>query len=169
MFFSSIFIDFKFIFKSKKKQLNSMSVRFQRLLLILISLIFLTAAILLILFNSKKNLIFFYTPSELLNSNLKIDDKVRIGGFVKKGSINKKNNDEYNFKITDNKVVLKIIYKGLLPDLFREEQGAVIEGKLIKKNLIRATSIFAKHDENYIPISLKKQLKKNDYWQKEYE
>ena len=146
-----------------------MSVRFQRLLLILLSLVFLTVAILLILFNSKKNLIFFYTPSELLNSDLKINDTVRIGGFVKKGSINEQNNNEYNFIITDNKVVLKIIYKGLLPDLFREEQGAVIEGKLINKNLIRATSIFAKHDENYIPASLKKQLKNSDYWKKEYE
>jgi len=146
-----------------------MSVRFQRLLLILLSLVFLTVAILLILFNSKKNLIFFYTPSELLNSDLKINDTVRIGGFVKKGSINEQNNNEYNFKITDNKVVLKIIYKGLLPDLFREEQGAVIEGRLINKNLVRATSIFAKHDENYIPASLKKQLKNSDYWKKEYE
>ena len=146
-----------------------MSVRFQRLLLILLSLVFLTVAILLILFNSKKNLIFFYTPSELLNSDLKINDTVRIGGFVKKGSINEQNNNEYNFKITDNKVVLKIIYKWLLPDLFREEQGAVIEGRLISKNLVRATSIFAKHDENYIPASLKKQLKNSDYWKKEYE
>ena len=146
-----------------------MSVRFQRLLLILLSLVFLTVAILLILFNSKKNLIFFYTPSELLNSDLKINDTVRIGGFVKKGSINEQNNNEYNFIITDNKVVLKIIYKGLLPDLFREEQGAVIEGRLISKNLVRATSIFAKHDENYIPASLKKQLKNSDYWKKEYE
>ena len=71
-----------------------MSIRFQRLLLILLSLIFLTAAILLVLFNSKKNLIFFYTPSELLNSDSQINDTVRIGGFVKKGSINQINKNE---------------------------------------------------------------------------
>ncbi len=146
-----------------------MSVRFQRLLLILLSLVFLTAAILLVLFNSKKHLIFFYTPSELLNSDSQINDTVRIGGFVKKGSINKINKNEYNFVITDNKAVLKITFKGLLPDLFREGQGAVIEGKILNKNLIKATTVFAKHDENYIPTSLKQQLKNSEYWKNEYE
>ena len=146
-----------------------MSIRFQRLLLILLSLIFLTAAVLLILFNSKKNLIFFYTPSELLNSNLKINETVRVGGFVKKGSINKKNIDEYDFIMTDNNAFIKITYKGLLPDLFREGQGAVIQGILSDKNLIQASTVFAKHDENYIPASIKKQLKNNEYWKKEYE
>ena len=65
-----------------------MTIRFQRLLLIIFSLIFLTFAVLLILFNSKKNLVFFYTPSELLNSNTEINDIIRIGGFVKKNSFN---------------------------------------------------------------------------------
>ena len=146
-----------------------MSIRFQRLLVVLLSLVFLTAAVLLILFNSKKNLIFFYTPSELINSNPKINQIVRIGGFVEKGSINKNENNEFNFIITDSKNAIEIIYSGLLPDLFREEQGAVIEGKLLKINVIKATSVFAKHDENYIPASLKKQLKNSEYWKKEYE
>ena len=146
-----------------------MSIRFQRLLLITFSLIFLAAAILLILYNAKKNLIFFYTPSELLNSKSQINDSVRIGGFVKKNSINQKKDNEYEFIITDDKRSLKIIYKGILPDLFREGQGAVIEGKLIDKNLIKARTVFAKHDENYIPTSLKKQLKDTQYWKKEYE
>lgn len=146
-----------------------MSARFQRLLLIFLSLIFLTTAILLILFNSKKNLIFFFTPTEFLNSNLQINDTVRIGGFIKEGSIVKKINNEYNFIITDNKKDLKIEYVGLLPDLFREGQGAVIEGKLLNKNLIKAKTVFAKHDENYIPASLKDQLKNSEYWKKEYE
>lgn len=145
-----------------------MSVQFQRLLLILLSLIFLTTSILLILYNSKKNLIFFYTPSELLESDLQINDSVRIGGFVEKGSINIKNNGKYNFIITDNTKAIKVIYEGLLPDLFREEQGAVIEGKLLSKSLIKATTVFAKHDENYIPASIKEQLKNNGYWEKKY-
>lgn len=145
-----------------------MSIRFQRLLLLLLSIIFLTTAVLLILINSKKNLIFFYTPSEFINSDSQINDIIRIGGFVKKGSIKKKNN-EYEFIITDYKEILKISYKGLLPDLFKEGQGAVIEGKLLKKNFIKATKVFAKHDENYIPASLTQQLKSNKYWKKEYE
>ena len=146
-----------------------MSARFQRLLIILLSFIFLTTAVFLILFNSKKNLIFFYTPSELFDSDLKINDIVRIGGFVKKGSINKKDNNKYNFIITDNKASLKITYEGLLPDLFDEEQGAVIQGILLEKNLVKATTVFAKHDENYIPATLKDQLKDSKYWKKEYE
>ena len=145
-----------------------MSVRFQRLLIILLSFVFFAAAILLILFNSKKNLIFFYTPSELITSDLQINDKVRIGGFVKKGSIVNKTNNKYSFEITDQKAFLKITYEGLLPDLFREGQGAVIEGKLINKNLVEAKTIFAKHDENYIPASIKDQLKDNEYWKKNY-
>ena len=146
-----------------------MSIRFQRLLLLLFSLIFFTAAILLILFNTEKNLIFFYTPSELVNSNVKVNDTVRIGGFVKEGSIERKINDEFEFFITDSNVSIKIIYKGLLPDLFREKQGAVVEGKLLQKKLIKASTVFAKHDENYIPETLKKQLEKSEYWKKDYE
>ena len=146
-----------------------MTIRFQRLLLILISLIFFSAAILLILFNSKKNLIFFYTPSELLISNIKINDKIRIGGFIKKNSIINKGNNQYRFIITDQNNFLKVNYNGLLPDLFKEGQGAVIEGILLQKNIIKASKVFAKHDENYMPESIKKQLLKDKYWKKEYE
>ena len=145
-----------------------MSVRFQRLLIILLSLIFLTTAILLILTNSKKNLVFFYTPSELIDSNAKVNDTVRIGGFVKKGSITDKGNNQYNFIVTDNLENLYINYSGLLPDLFREDQGIVVEGKLIRSNAIQANTVFAKHDENYIPASIKKQLQENNYWKKKY-
>ena len=146
-----------------------MSARLQRLFVILLSFVFLTVSIFLILLNSKKNLVFFYTPFELMNSNSKINDTVRIGGFVKKGSVKKNNVDEYEFIITDSKAQIEIIYKGLLPDLFREGQGVVIEGILLKKSFIQASTVFAKHDENYIPSSLKKQLKDNEYWKKEYE
>jgi len=146
-----------------------MTIRFQRLLLIIFSLIFLTFAVLLILFNSKKNLVFFYTPSELLNSNTEINDIIRIGGFVKKNSFNNLGNNQYNFIITDNKNFLSVTYTGLLPDLFKEEQGAVIQGILLKDNIVNASKVFAKHDENYMPESIKKQLENNQYWKKKYE
>ena len=145
-----------------------MTVRFQRLLLILFSLIFLTSAILLILFNYKKNLIFFYTPSELINSDSAINDVVRIGGFVEKNSIINKGNSSYNFIITDNKNKVLVEYSGLLPDLFKEEQGVVIEGKLKLNFAIHAFTVFAKHDENYMPASIQKQLQKNQYWKQNY-
>ena len=145
-----------------------MSPRFQRLLIIFLSIIFLSIAIYLILINSKKNLVFFYTPSELISSSSKINDIVRIGGFVKKNSVINNGNNKYNFIVTDNTNNLYINYEGLLPDLFREGQGIVVEGKLIKNNHIKADTVFAKHDENYIPASIKKQLKKDKYWKKEY-
>ena len=145
-----------------------MTVRFQRLLLIILSLIFLATAILLILFNSKKNLIFFYTPTEFLNSNIEINNKVRIGGFVKKESIVNKGGNEYDFIITDLKNTLNVSYNGILPDMFKEEQGAVIEGILLKNNIIKASTVFAKHDENYMPASIKNELEKQNYWKKEY-
>ena len=105
-----------------------MSLRYQRLLLILISLILILAAVLLILYNAKENISYFYTPSELNSSNIKIDKKIRIGGFVEKNSFNKISASVFNFKITDNDNSIYVNYSGILPDLFREGQGAVIEG-----------------------------------------
>tara|TARA_B110000263_G_C15154260_1_gene439390 strand:+ start:352 stop:789 length:438 start_codon:yes stop_codon:yes gene_type:complete len=145
-----------------------MTQRFQRFLLILVSLIFLTASIFLILKNTKNNLIFFYTPTELLNSDIKINQKIRIGGFIQKKSLSKNKNNSINFIITDNKNLLNVSYVGILPDLFKEGQGAVIEGVYLEGNSIEATKVFAKHDENYMPNSIKKELEKNDYWKKEY-
>ena len=146
-----------------------MSLRFQRLLLICLSLIFLTASIFLILFNSKKNLIFFYTPSELLNSKTQINDTIRIGGIVKKDSLKNIEDNKYVFIIHDNNNYVRVSYTGILPDLFREEQGVVVQGKLIKIDNIKAERVFAKHDENYMPTSIKKQLEKNKYWNKSYQ
>tara|TARA_Y100001970_G_scaffold224480_1_gene276681 strand:+ start:2436 stop:2876 length:441 start_codon:yes stop_codon:yes gene_type:complete len=145
-----------------------MTLRFQRLLLILISLIFLTSSILLVLYSSKKNLVFFYTPSEFINSEIHINSTVRIGGFVEKNSLVYQGNNIYEFNITDNNNNLSIIYEGILPDLFREQQGAVVEGKVIKNNVLEASTVFAKHDENYMPETIKKQLIDNQYWKQEY-
>ena len=146
-----------------------MSLRFQRLLLIFLSLIFLTASIFLILNNSKKNLIFFYTPSELLNSKTQINDTIRIRGIVKKESLKNIEDNKYVFIIHDNNNYVRVSYTGILPDLFREEQGVVVQGKLIKIDAIKADRVFAKHDENYMPTSIKKQLEKNEYWNKSYQ
>ena len=145
-----------------------MSLRLQRLILILLTLVILGTATLLILSNTKKNIVFFYTPTELLQNNIALDTKLRIGGYVKKLSFIERSLNDYEFKITDNTNELLIFYKGILPDLFREEQGIVIEGFLDKYNNIIASKVFAKHDENYMPESIKKELEKNNQWKKEY-
>ena len=145
-----------------------MSLRFQRLILILITLIMLSAALLLILFNTKQNIVFFYTPTELLKNNVVLNKKVRIGGYVKQSSFINKSLNNYEFKITDNTNELLIFYKGILPDLFKEGQGTVIEGFLNNNNNIIASKVYAKHDENYMPASIKKELEKNNQWKKDY-
>ncbi len=145
-----------------------MSLRFQRLILILTTLVMLGAALLLILFNTKQNIVFFYTPSELIENKITSGVKVRIGGYVKKSSIKKKSINSYEFKITDNKNEILIFYYGILPDLFREGQGTVIEGTIIDQNTVNASKVYAKHDENYMPASIKKELEKNNQWKKEY-
>ena len=145
-----------------------MSLRFQRLVLILLTLIIFGAATLLIMFNTKQNIVFFYTPSELLENNIDSNIKLRIGGYVKKLSFVEKSLNKYEFKITDNSNDLLISYEGMLPDLFREEQGIVIEGFIDKNKNIVASKVYAKHDENYMPASIKKKLEKNNQWKKDY-
>jgi len=145
-----------------------MSLRFQRLILILITLVMLGAALLLILFNTKQNIVFFYTPTELIAKKISSGVKIRIGGYVKEFSFKKKSLNKYEFKITDNKNDLLVFYEGMLPDLFREGQGAVIEGIINNQNNISASKVYAKHDENYMPASIKKELEKNNQWKKEY-
>ena len=143
-----------------------MSLRFQRLILILITLLMLSAAAVLILFNTKQNIVFFYTPTELIENNVALDKKVRIGGYVKISSFIKKSLNTYEFKITDNINELLVFYNGILPDLFREGQGTVVEGFLNNNNNIIASKVYAKHDENYMPASIKKELEKNNQWKK---
>ena len=145
-----------------------MTLRFQRLILIIITLVMLLSAVLLILFNSKKNIIFFYTPSEIIENNHPLQQVVRVGAFVEKESLKKITSNTYEFNITDNLTSLRVIYQGLLPNLFKEGPGVVIEGVLLEQNYIQANTVFAKHDENYMPLSIKKELEKNEYWQKKY-
>ena len=145
-----------------------MSLRFQRLVLILITLVILGAAVLLILFNTKKNIVFFYTPSELIEKKIISGNKVRIGGYVKKTSLKQISPNQYEFKITDNKNDLSVLYEGILPDLFREGQGTVIEGLIENQSTINALKVYAKHDENYMPASIKEELEKNNQWKKNY-
>ena len=145
-----------------------MSLRFQRLLLILLTLVIILSAILLILYNTRENVSYFYTPSEIDKSNIIIKKLIRIGGFVENNSFNKISSSKFKFKITDEKESILVTFNGILPDLFREGQGAVIEGAFVDNNIFNATNVFAKHDENYMPASIKEDLKDTGYWNKKY-
>ena len=104
------------------------------------------------------NILFFYTPSEILEKDLKQDEKVRLGGLVEENSV-ARNDTKINFTITDLKKTIEVTYEGILPDLFREGQGVIVKGYL-QNNIFEATEVLAKHDENYMPPEIKKKLKK---------
>ena len=114
---------------------------------------FIVGTILIVL---QDNILFFYTPSEILQKNLKQNEKVRLGGLVEENSV-VRNDIKINFTITDLKKNIEVSYEGILPDLFREGQGVIANGYL-KNNIFEASEVLAKHDENYMPPEIKKKL-----------
>jgi cytochrome c-type biogenesis protein CcmE len=108
--------------------------------------------------NLKKNTVYFYAPQEIKNLSEIPSNKVRLGGLVKEGSL-KKNNNIYVYVITDLKNEIFVEYNGLLPNLFVEGKSAVVEGILKDKKYFLASTILAKHDENYMPPEVANALK----------
>ena len=137
----------------------------------LISLFFITIAtsIYLILWALRDNIVFFYSPTEIQQkiSIKEINEmsKLRLGGMVKESSIKQFNDGSINFIITDFNKEMIVFYKGIIPDLFNEEQGVIAEGSVNKEGMFIANSILAKHDENYMPPEVQNALKK-DYGDK---
>tara|TARA_Y100000748_G_scaffold46335_1_gene34878 strand:- start:630 stop:1046 length:417 start_codon:yes stop_codon:yes gene_type:complete len=124
--------------------------------LFLITLILsLTLIVFLVLNSLKENVVYFLSPTEIKTLNEVKKDKIRVGGMVKKSSINVIN-DEIIFIITDFQNEINVTYSGLVPNLFQENKGVVAEGFLEDKNYFKATKILAKHDENYMPPDLNK-------------
>ena len=131
-------------------------------LLFLVSIILITLSFLIFIYlNLKQNILYFKTPSEIfINNQIKENSMIRVGGMVKKDSI-RQSNKEIKFILTDYKKELIVVYSGTVPNLFSEEQGAVVEGILNDKKYLIADRILAKHDENYMPPQMKKILKEN--------
>ena len=115
-----------------------------------------------ILKSLEDNVIYFLSPTEIHNkSDISYNKKIRVGGLVKEGSINKEGN-MINFIITDLKNEIVVSYSGLIPNLFSEGKGVVAEGKLNDKKYFIANKILAKHDENYMPPEVSKALEKSN-------
>ena len=141
---------------------------YKRLIILILILSILGLATKLVLMALKENIIYFYTPNELKKKygNVKnIDNKIRIGGLVLEDSVIIDKNTSI-FEITDKKDVIKVFFKGQLPDLFREGQGIVAEG-ILKDNKLIASQVLAKHDENYMPPEVADALIKNGVWKGE--
>jgi cytochrome c-type biogenesis protein CcmE len=139
----------------------------KRLTLIIGALAALGLAAALALFALRDNIVFFYTPSELATKKPASGARLRIGGLVREGSVVKSGDRDVRFAVTDRTSDLDVSYSGLLPDLFREGQGVVVEGVLTPEGGFRADSVLAKHDERYMPRDVAEALKKQGVWQGE--
>lgn len=116
----------------------------------------------LTLYALQQNINVFFTPTQLLADSLHSNYKIRLGGLVKNGSIVRENQSlAVHFVITDLKNEISVDYQGVLPDLFREGKGVIVEGYLKNKTLLTATTVLAKHDENYMPAKTYQALKRN--------
>ena len=133
---------------------RKVKLRFLFVSLILITLIL---TVFLVLKSLEENVVYFQSPSEIKTLTELDKSKIRVGGMVKKNSINV-NSDEVNFIITDFKNEINVSYSGAVPNLFAEEKGVVAEGFLKDRNFFSATKILAKHDENYMPPEVKEAL-----------
>ena len=145
-----------------------MNPKYKRLLILVLILSILGLATKLVLMALKENIIYFYTPNELREKYGEVENinnKIRIGGLVLKGSVIIDKNISI-FKITDKKNEIKVFYKDQLPDLFREGQGIVAEG-IFQDNKLIASQVLAKHDENYMPPEVADALIKNGVWKGE--
>ena len=142
-----------------------MNAKYRRLFITIIIVITLGLATKLILMALEDNIVYFYTPNDLIEKfgdTQNIQNKIRIGGLVLESSI-KKEGEKTIFIITDKKKEVKVVFDGPLPDLFREGQGIVAEGMFQNNNFI-ASEVLAKHDENYMPPEVADALKKNNVW-----
>ena len=136
----------------------------QRFTFIIVGLLLLGVAIALILTAMKDGISFFKTPTQIMTENLDPTTRLRIGGLVVIDSIERQN-EVLTFQITDNNMNLNISYKGVVPDLFKQGQGVVLEGYLTPNKLFVADSLLAKHDENYMHKEVADSLKDQGHWQ----
>ena len=128
----------------------------------------LMAAVLLVMFALRDEIVFFYSPTDILTENkARPGERFRLGGLVKEGSIEKAG-ETVHFVITDTEHELPVTYVGILPDLFREGQGVIAEGSLSGAGAVfSADTVLAKHDENYMPKEVADTLKEKGVWQGE--
>ena len=141
----------------------------QRLIILFFFLSLLSLSTFLVLKSLEDNIVYFYSPTDInkkiLSNEIDLSKSIRIGGLVKENSVLKEGK-KISFKIHDGIDEILVVYNGILPDLFREEQGVVALGKIENKNF-NAIEILAKHDENYMPKEVSDMLKKNGKWKGE--
>ena len=141
----------------------------RRLVLIGGSLGVLALAAVLVLTALKDSIVFFNSPSDVVEKNIQPGSRIRLGGLVKPGTLERGEKLAVRFEVTDGNRAIAVRYQGILPDLFREGQGVITEGTLEPGGAFKADSVLAKHDEKYMPKEVADALKKQGHWKEGYE
>ena len=140
----------------------------RRLVLIAGALAVLGIAVALMANAFRDSIVFFNSPSDVLERHVGPGTRIRLGGLVKDGSVVRSDGLRVRFEVTDGKSAIPVAYHGVLPDLFREGQGVVAEGALDGAGTFDADTILAKHDETYMPKEVADALTKSGHWKDEY-
>lgn len=119
----------------------------------------------LVLFALRDQIVFFYSPTEVAEKALTPGTRLRLGGLVAEGSVERASDGSVRFAVTDTAQTMHVVFRGILPDLFREGQGIVAEGVLDGTGQLAADNVLAKHDENYMPREVADALKAQGRWQ----
>jgi cytochrome c-type biogenesis protein CcmE len=141
-----------------------MTRRQRRLTMIGAALGVLAVAVALVLGALRDSIVFFNSPTDVAEKNIRPGTRIRIGGLVKEGSVWRGDALAIRFEVTDGKNTVPVSYQGLLPDLFREGQGVVTEGAFDPTGTFRADNVLAKHDETYMPKEVADALKRQGHW-----
>ena len=141
-------------------------IRRRRLLFLLLVIAGMGTAVGLTLYALQQNINLFYSPSQIAAGEAPQGRSIRVGGLVVAGSVQRDTQSlQIGFTLTDNLNQIRVQYKGILPDLFREGQGIVARGVLTPDGVIQAQEVLAKHDENYMPPEVAASLKQTGVWQ----
>jgi cytochrome c-type biogenesis protein CcmE len=138
--------------------------KYKRLVFVSLGLGILAIAALLVLNALEDSVVFFHSPTEVAEKRVSTDRRLRIGGLVEDGSVQRGAGSEVRFRVTDLANTVAVSYSGILPDLFREGQGIVVEGR-ISNGVLVADQVLAKHDEKYMPPEVAEALKRSGQWQ----
>src|SRR6059058_3316426 len=122
----------------------------------------------LVLYALNDAIVFFNSPTDVVEKQVAPGSRIRLGGLVKPGSLTRGDNLAVRFEVTDGNKSVPVSYTGILPDLFREGQGVVTEGALDAAGVFRADTVLAKHDETYMPKDVADALKKQGHWKDDY-
>jgi cytochrome c-type biogenesis protein CcmE len=136
----------------------------KRLVFVGLGLSILAVAVLLVLNALEDSIVFFHSPTDVAEKRVSMDRRLRVGGLVEQGSVQRGAGSDVRFRVTDLANTVAVSYSGILPDLFREGQGVVVEGR-IRDGVFVADQVLAKHDEKYMPPEVAESLKKSGQWQ----